>query len=92
MENPKVSPMTTTETPDPLKLARMPNACSAYRGGGICVNGFIQTAACHPSRCQCGKWSTSIPHCLKDKLPDHWLNDDGTPRFRDFAHLKETQP
>jgi hypothetical protein len=52
-----------------------PNECSAYRrDAGICANGFIQTHFC---------WfgGPSLPHCLKDELPDHWVKDDGSPAF-----------
>lgn len=50
--------------------------CSAYRkNGGICANGFIQKHCCWmPSE-------TMLPYCQYEELPEHWLNDDGSPRF-----------
>ena len=59
-------------------------ACIAYRSErGICTNGFIQTVYCHAEiKCSgCGRHSEGVPHCMKDELPEHWLNDDGSPRF-----------
>jgi hypothetical protein len=59
--------------------------CIAYRReSGICANGFIQTFPCWgDTRCnQCGRPSEKlVPHCMKDELPERWLNDDGSPRF-----------
>lgn len=63
----------------------MSKQCIAYREtGGICSNGFIQKAFCSGNvGCfSCGSIpESSLPHCLSDDLPDHWLTDDGRPRF-----------
>lgn len=65
----------------------MSEACSSYRGGGagvICADGFIQTSYCRlwqPCHA-CKKYHESVPNCMREDLPAHWLNDDGSPRFR----------
>ena len=58
--------------------------CSAYRPDSrICSNGFFQVLACRKEvKCfACGRPSEGIPHCLKDELPEHWITEDGKPRF-----------
>jgi hypothetical protein len=60
--------------------------CSAYRAdAGVCANGFFQTRGCWSDiRCLCCGAPPApryLPHCLKDELPEHWINDDGTPAF-----------
>lgn len=49
--------------------------CSAStsnaRAGDVCRNGFIQGN--YPKH--------ATPPCLRDNLPDHWVNNDGSPRF-----------
>jgi hypothetical protein len=63
----------------------MATECIAYRrNSGICANGFIQTHFCWFGawKCsECGRDSETLPHCLKDELPDHWVKDDGSPAF-----------
>lgn len=63
----------------------MSGQCIAYRQDDrVCSNGFFQKAFCsgHVGCFSCGAISDgSLPHCLKDELPEHWLTDDGKPRF-----------
>lgn len=71
-------------------------ACIAYireNGAGFCRNGFFQTGLCWQSEKQsqcplCRAPDRAIPHCLREELPEHWINDDGSPRF----YYKESQP
>lgn len=69
--------------------------CIAYRNDdGICKNGFIQVLACRQEvKCfTCGKPSDHVPHCLKDELPEHWVTDEGKPRFyREASSLPSPQ-
>ena len=64
--------------------------CIAYRrNSGICANGFFQTHFCWhgASKCHgCGRHSETLPHCLKDELPEHWVTDDGSPAFYREQH------
>jgi hypothetical protein len=59
--------------------------CSAYRDqSAACSNGFFQKPFCRGQvGClSCGAISeASIPPCLKDELPDHWITEGGRPRF-----------
>jgi hypothetical protein len=58
--------------------------CSAYRENDlVCSNGFFQVVACREEvKCfACGSPGRIVPHCLKDELPEHWITDDGKPRF-----------
>lgn len=58
-------------------------ACKSYRAGGACADGFLTVPACWNSGgCPtCGAPSKTIPNCLRDDLPAHWLTDEGLPRF-----------
>jgi hypothetical protein len=60
--------------------------CSAYRQGSlVCCNGFIQTFSCWgDTAClSCGRHSARlVPHCVKDELPEHWVDEAGRPAFR----------
>lgn len=58
--------------------------CIAYKEHDlVCANGFFQVLACSQEvKCHsCGAPGHNIPHCLKDELPEHWITDDGKPRF-----------
>lgn len=49
-----------------------------------CRDGFIQKPFCHgQGGCiQCGNIATkSIPYCLRDEVPAHFVKDDGSPLF-----------
>lgn len=59
--------------------------CKSYRPGNlVCRDGFIQKLICSG---RVGCWSCGqvsdreTPNCLKEELPAHWINDDGSPRF-----------
>ena len=72
-------------TPVPPQQSAERQPCSAYlREGGIRRNGFIQTAPCWMSMgCPtCGAPSKAIPHCLRDELPEHWIDERGYPAFK----------
>lgn len=58
----------------------MADECVAYRNGEwVCANGFPQLPACHSGVGSFG--ARRLPYCLHDELPEHWINDDGSPRF-----------
>lgn len=70
----------------------MSNECSAYRkGAGICANGFFQTLACKKeTSCHaCNRPHGSVPHCMRDDLPEHWLTETGAPLF--YQHHARTR-
>lgn len=59
--------------------------CQSYQPSKqICADGFPQRAICS-GRAGClicdSLHKTSLPHCLSDELPTHWLNDDGSIVF-----------
>lgn len=60
-------------------------ACIAYhRNSSVCANGFVQTHFCWfgPVKCsQCGEISRSLPNCLREEIPVHFVTDNGSPRF-----------
>ena len=72
----------------------MGRICQSYRAKEItCADGFIQKPFCagRGGCFSCGTLSSnSLPHCLSDELPDHWVKDDGSPIFYkpDPPHLK----
>lgn len=52
--------------------------CSGYRpeaGPGVCRHGFMQTPGCYME-------SRIPPWCLRDELPEHWIDDGGLPIFK----------
>ena len=52
------------------------NQCqSACLKDFTCKDGFIQVAQCK------GFEGSTIPYCLRDDLPVHFINEDGSPRF-----------
>ena len=59
--------------------------CIAYnRNKQVCKNGFVQKQACwKPRPCHsCGTFTkASLPYCMREELPAHYVNDDGSPRF-----------
>lgn len=69
--------------------------CIAYRDDDrICKNGFIQVLACRQEvKClTCGNPSARIPHCLKDELLNHWITEEGKPRFyREASQVTSTK-
>lgn len=60
-------------------------ACKSYRRGeSICADGFFHKAICsgHAGCVMCGRISEqATPWCMRDELPAHWLNEDGSTRF-----------
>ncbi len=61
-----------------------PVSCSAYREGeGVCTNGFLQLFVCKSnSGClHCGAPPKTLPYCLRDELPEHFIKADGSPAF-----------
>jgi hypothetical protein len=64
------------------------NECSAYnRNGRVCNNGFIQRHGCWA-----GYADTSpqyLPYCLRDELPDHWVDEKGMPKFAPTSIRRE---
>ncbi len=57
--------------------------CKSYDGDSItCKDGFIQLPLCRGQLPSCGCVNnSSIPHCLKDELPIHFIKNDGNPLF-----------
>jgi hypothetical protein len=58
--------------------------CKSYRDGFVCADGFVQKPICrgHFGCLHCGRPSAAdVPNCMKDELPAHYVNDDGSPRF-----------
>lgn len=61
------------------------DACSSYEpNSSFCKDGFIQKpfcsgrGACHA----CGSYSQeSLPYCLSDELPLHFIKNNGSPIF-----------
>lgn len=50
--------------------------CKSYLHRELtCKDGFHQLPACWNDK------SKTLPYCLRDKLPMHFINEDGTPRF-----------
>ena len=62
--------------------------CSAYRLGGLCANGFPQNAACLGVTCSaCGRPTAKVPMCLREELPEPWIDESGRPTFaRETSH------
>lgn len=49
--------------------------CKSYQHKELtCKDGFVQLLAC---------WNDFkvIPYCMREELPVHFINEDGTPRF-----------
>lgn len=65
--------------------------CQSYRDGQFaCRDGFMQKPFCrgYYGCHSCGHIkASSIPYCLSDELPMHWLKDDGSPAF---SHPSDT--
>lgn len=59
--------------------------CQSYNPNGqICKDGFIQKLICWGNaQCfGCGRYSeASLPNCMNEDPPAHFINDDGTTRF-----------
>ena len=55
--------------------------CSAHVPGQVCTNGFPLPYA---NKVKCSECGTAhvIPWCLREDLPERWLDDTGAPRFR----------
>jgi hypothetical protein len=53
--------------------------CRSYQVGGICRDGFVQRPFCRG-------YGGYEPYCLRDELPPHMANDDGSPRFYGESH------
>jgi hypothetical protein len=60
------------------------NPCSSYRPGEFtCRDGFIQTLPCFkdPGGCaSCGE-PRKRPWCMREDIPQRWLDEAGRPRF-----------
>lgn len=63
--------------------------CQAYRQHSmICANGFLQVAYCsgRVGCLSCGHVKpSSLPMCLWDELPDHYVDDSGMPLYSEAA-------
>lgn len=58
--------------------------CRSYQDGFTCSYGFVQKPICRGVfGCpHCGRPSDAdVPNCMRDELPAHYVNDDGSPRF-----------
>ncbi len=61
----------------------MSNQCASYKKSGqVCADGFVQLLFCAgKTTCdECGKVG-KLPYCLRDELPKHFVNEDGSPRL-----------
>jgi hypothetical protein len=56
--------------------------CSAARPGpSLCANGFPQSELCFGAKCPtCGRFSEVVPMCMRDEVPDRFLDETGKPR------------
>lgn len=71
------------------------SACKSYiLGNMVCRDGFVVTHPCWQGAtiCSCGATKAWIggeyaPFCLRDELPKHMINEDGSPRL-----YKEPRP
>jgi len=56
----------------------MKTECSGYRPREYtCAHGFVQTFACSAGNAN----GRQLPWCMRDDLPDHYITEDGLPRF-----------
>lgn len=52
-------------------------SCKSHIQGELtCKDGFVQRYSCWNQ-----EMTKDIPFCLRDELPIHFINEDGTPRF-----------
>lgn len=69
-----------------------PMPCKSHRYHDlVCADGFVQKAICsgRAGCVTCGNIrASSLPHCMSDELPSHYVRDDGAPAFYTAAIRK----